>query len=964
MPEIGSALSPVIVGRDDLVALATRRLDGVAKGSGHFLLVSGEAGIGKTRLLTAIGHLAAERGFRVARGEVAPQDHDVMAASFLDLGRGMRRDTSFGSTGHDLLATAESRLTARAPRRRDLVVEIVDLLTPDIPTALIFEDLQWADDLSLETLMVLARETRDRPLLLVGAYRSNEALTSSVLREWRSRLVTQRIAEEVRLRRLSRDETALMTTLILGTGLPAPRDVVDAVYARTDGVPLHIEELCSALGRERLADSRAVLDAAVPETLEDATLARMQRPSAEAQAVARAGAVLGRSFVPAVLAGIMNVPVESLDDPIQELVDHDVLDAAEVGGQYDFRHQLLRDALYRSVPVGDRRRFHARAAEFGGLLEGASEIHASVHYERAGMTQEAFRTALAAAKQAMTMSSHREAFELCRRALDNMPASLPDPEKVQLLLLYADTAANTDRSALATDFYNRARNLALRIGEPIRAIEGLANLVNLARREGDSVSNRRDLARRLLNEIEAAPPGAERDEFHVFGFQLLAYVELDAGRYDAARAAATEAQAIAERAGLAADVQYLGLFLAQLDVIEGHVADGIQQMRSLGEVIRAAGREDSGVSCYRDVALASIRAMDFREAGTGLDEGLRYAESVEQTFCGHILQSAEAIVSWAAGDWSEAARQGGQALSDPGSGGSRAMAQWAIGYVDAARGRRREAEEHLQAALGYGRHAERLDLQLPAQWGLAEAALHGGDPARAAALADEALELARVGNDWTFIAPFAVTGVRAHQAAGRPEAAARYLEQFLRLIGLGREIARPSILHATGLVQLAEGSIVLARESLEAAVGAWEERGLRWQTMWAKLDLAAAQLRSRRFAEAVALIDDVRREAAALESPPLLERADQLSRQAHGHSTAVEPWHPLTSREFEVARAIAEGKTNPELADELGISPKTASSHVEHILAKLGATRRAEIAAWATSVMATPSQPRETTAVR
>ena len=101
-----------------------------------------------------------------------------------------------------------------------------------------------------------------------------------------------------------------MTTLILGTGLPAPRDVVDAVYARTDGVPLHVEELLSALGRDRLADSGAVRDAAVPETLEDATLTRIARLSAEAQAVARAGAVLGRSFVSTVLAGIMNLTVE------------------------------------------------------------------------------------------------------------------------------------------------------------------------------------------------------------------------------------------------------------------------------------------------------------------------------------------------------------------------------------------------------------------------------------------------------------------------------------------------------------------------------------------------------------------------------------------------------------------------------------------------------------------------------
>jgi DNA-binding CsgD family transcriptional regulator len=82
----------------------------------------------------------------------------------------------------------------------------------------------------------------------------------------------------------------------------------------------------------------------------------------------------------------------------------------------------------------------------------------------------------------------------------------------------------------------------------------------------------------------------------------------------------------------------------------------------------------------------------------------------------------------------------------------------------------------------------------------------------------------------------------------------------------------------------------------------------------------------------------------------LLTRASQLSRVARGRGEELEPWHPLTAREFEVARKVADGLTNAELAEELGISPKTASAHVEHILAKLGVSRRAEIASWATSV--------------
>jgi DNA-binding CsgD family transcriptional regulator len=95
---------------------------------------------------------------------------------------------------------------------------------------------------------------------------------------------------------------------------------------------------------------------------------------------------------------------------------------------------------------------------------------------------------------------------------------------------------------------------------------------------------------------------------------------------------------------------------------------------------------------------------------------------------------------------------------------------------------------------------------------------------------------------------------------------------------------------------------------------------------------------------------EARTMASQLDSSMLVHRAEALQRMARGHAPDDEPWRPLTAREFAVARLVGEGRTNAEIAESLGIAPRTASSHVEHILAKLGAARRAEIATWASHV--------------
>ena len=250
---------------------------------------------------------------------------------------------------------------------------------------------------------------------------------------------------------LSPADTALVTTLILDTGLPAPREVAAAVYERTDGIPLHIEELLGALSDDARANGLAIREARVPETIEDAVLSRLSHRSPEAQAVARAGAIVGRCFVPEVLAGIMDLPQEAIEAPIQELIDQFVFDPPQSRGLIDFRHQLIRDAIYRSVSVGDRRRYHARAGEFGAQLEGQSEIHSSLHFERAGLGQRAFETALSGARDAARLSAHREAFELYRRAVRHFPKGLAAAERATILEAYANEALAIEHNDIAEE---------------------------------------------------------------------------------------------------------------------------------------------------------------------------------------------------------------------------------------------------------------------------------------------------------------------------------------------------------------------------------------------------------------------------------------------------------------------------------------------------------------------------------
>jgi DNA-binding CsgD family transcriptional regulator/tetratricopeptide (TPR) repeat protein len=954
MSRVGAVQCPILVGRDDLLQLFDQLIADAQQGRGHALFLSGQAGLGKTRALRSALRKAEAAGFRMEGGAVAPQDLQVPLASIREMATSMRGNAAFGSLSQDLLAI-DGRHEGDALGARRLIVRstadrIVEAI--DRPTVLVFSDLHWADEMSLEVIGELARHAGDRPLLILGDYRADEFPIGGLHREWRARLLSQRHAQEVKLRRLTLEETATVTSLILGGDLPAPREVVEAVHERTNGIPLHIEELLAAIDDDARQDGRLIREANVPDTIGDAVLARLGRLSDDAREVANAAAVVGRCFTPDVLAGLIDRPLGDLEPTIQELVDAAILYPFDYidQGYYDFRHQLLRDAIYGSVPPSQLRRFHAQAAEFVMTLEASSIVHASRHYERAGLRPQAYRASLTAARAASGISARQEAYELYQRAIANMPADLPLGEQAELYARYADAAAAIERNDDCVAAATRARQLYLDADRPLEAAGMLVTMSVGPARGGAPSTMQREYVERALTEIAHLPATSEHAQLRAYLLSVRASDLFFESRLSEARDQAIEARELAESTGDRGTVLEADLLLARIDIVDGRYETGLSDGLRAAREARDSGFESVGVTGYRNLAILAARIMDWRTAEMAMREGLQYADAIEQSHCRQMISTTTALLDWGAGHWISADERARQELVDRGCRRGVIGCLDVIGLVALGRGRLEEARRWLDESLGAGRQIGEVQAILTPLWGLAEHDLAAGDPAAAIVRAEEGWSIASAAGERALFIPFVVTGTRALIAARRPDDAERWLAGARGFLVGWESVAGPALSHADGLVRLAGGSLSSAREALERAVRGWEERARTWEALMARLDLAQCLIRMNRHADAAMVVSEVRSRAKQLDSEPLLRRADELGKVTRGRSHDGEPWWPLTVREFEIARLISAGMTNAQIAAALVLSPKTISAHVEHILAKLGVARRTEIAAWAASI--------------
>jgi DNA-binding CsgD family transcriptional regulator len=938
--------APAVIGRADELDAVRAVVDAAAHGTASALLISGEAGVGKTSLV-----------------RTATESVETVWASCLPL-------TSLAVPLLPLRSALRSFPDAPDLGTTDAVLAFdawLDRTTADRPVLLVVDDVQWADQSSLDVLMYVLAGRADRRLGVLLTMRSGEDSDGHGLRRWLADVRRLPRVSELVVDRLDRVGTRDQLTVLLGR--PPFESLVDDVHVRSHGNPY----LTSLLAKGLSPDATA-LPVGLPSELRDALSRTWHQLSPAARRLTAILAVAGTPERSADLAGVATSV--GFADPVvpllREAVDMGVL-RADAAGRYWFAHPLLAEVLVDVLLPEERRALHAAFADatVPSPEMGIDETVALAdHYQQAGDLEPAYRWAVHAAVLAEAHGGSAEAVRLLRRAL-GLWSSVMSPGETRVDLLH------------------RLRDCAAKSGQEWEELATVDELLTLLDPERDPLTVARLLDRRMMlrfatarefagvADVRAAErlttPFPDRPE-HALATAWLAYALLwhgDKSGIPLAHKALRLAEAGGSDDALTTALIARSMAGLQADDLAGANADA---MRAWGIALRIGDPGLFSETVY--TVVNSTDAAGYREYTEVFHRGHLELEAMGAPHV-HIAEmyAQEAQTLLVIGEWRSCLAKLRVALGGrPGVLGD-TRARLAAALLACRQGRQAEADAHMARAEElFAEKSGFLAFDFDAI--RAEVAVVAGDtdraftivmaglgqevpsdeagrllPMAARALADRAVaardrgddpiaEVARL-DDLRSAYPDVVT---------KPGAQSRWLRIFLRAM---QELTDAET--ARGRAESDE----LAR--WHGAVAATRAAGLPWDEVYCRWRQAEAALRDRGTrAAGSATLREAHRLATDLQAVPILTQVEALARGnriplaapaavAAGNEAAIPG---LTGREREILAHLVAGRTYAEIAKALVLSEKTVSVHVSNMLRKTGTASRAELAQLANRLQA------------
>lgn len=943
---VRGGLSAVMVGR----AVELRRLQAMAVGLAEprVALISGEAGVGKSRLAREfvatlddmpvfVGH--AEPGelgrpFHVVQSALqrtvadwtsVPPALESRAAALRVLLAPVAPGLDVGTSGATRMVGEENIAAA---------VELVRCVLDGRPGVLVAEDLHWAD---AESLLLISRlaTTPDLPLLVVGTFRPSVARDRR-LADMLERVARQRMVEQIELRPLTEGQVAEWLGVVYEA--PVSYRVASDLARRTSGNPFFLEELVSAASAATL-DELCCLP--LPVSISEAVLRHVAGLDAGQRRIADAAAVLSRRIPFDLLAAVTGEGEDDLIEAMRVLVDRGLVVEVEPD-VFSFRHALTREAVAQRLLGRQRRRLHEKA--YAALLEMGSDDWGALAYHAAGahLWDELVEAARRGAEVHLRTGSTYEALRLAELGLTEAEN---DPQLLSL----------ATRAAWACGFTNSALEYATQVaaiaessgddGQLSRALRAVSRL----RWEKGDVEGRDQIIERLRGLAKVLPDGA--DLAGVYGH--LAEVRMLSG--DSAEAVDWADRAIALINAGADDPTASALPAALVNKgsalidMAGHFDEGANLLLEAIDVSVERGDVLSALRGSNNL-LQGVMVRWPREKVWALIER---AQSVCRRFGWqdwNINELSAAFQSEVVGDLSAAIEILDDALADP-LGDPAAMRPWVLGErvwlgIEAGEPGAAAMFDQVRAGIEVSvndRHRQwlnTLEIDLAARL---------GDTARA----EQALDRLAANADGDTDPCVVLDGSWGGALLGALRAGVsidRVAEVFDRVRGSERRSARDDdrawLSHVGAAVSAARGDHARAVELYRATLAVPHRPGVPIYAD-AQMGLARSLLALGELDAARSSVDT----AAALlrdwHGWRVAELAALQSRVAGGGARVASG--QLTARERDVAALVAQGLSNGEIGRKLYISTKTASVHVSNILAKLNMTSRSQIAAWASS---------------